>query len=200
MFRWQAEDDAILRAISDRDLAAVVAFVVASGSAAPEVCWDPAPEDIDDAKLAAAVDYWRALKSGDPLPRYGAFEPEALKPLLGFLMVIERVAGEDDLAYRLYGSFVASRYGGDRTGERLSKRNAGMGQFFNAAYRAALARPGVLYTTHAPPALSRVKACQRLILPFRREGPAAEVLVVVNCPYLPEHREPFAPLQRRRFV
>jgi hypothetical protein len=35
------------------------------------------------------------------LPRYGAFEPEALKPLLGFLMVIERVAGEDDLAYRL---------------------------------------------------------------------------------------------------
>ena len=72
------------------------------------------------------------------------------------------------LVCALYGSFIASRYAEDRTGQSPTVCNVGMGQFFNAAYRASMHRKEPLFTRHAPPPDSKVKACQRLILPFRR--------------------------------
>ena len=56
-----------------------------------------------------------------------------MKPLLAYIMVIEKVVESDDLTYRVYGSFIASRYVEDRTGQDLTLRNLGMGHFFNSA-------------------------------------------------------------------
>ena len=61
-----------------------------------------------------------------------------MKLLLGYIMVIEKAVESEDLTYRLHDSFIASRYAEDRTGQNLTVRNVGMGQFFNAAYRASI--------------------------------------------------------------
>ena len=52
-----------------------------------------------------------------------------MKSLLGYIMVIEKALESDDLTYRLHGSFIASRYAEDRTGQNLTVRNVGIGQF-----------------------------------------------------------------------
>ena len=81
-----------------------------------------------------------------------------MKPILGYIMVIEKVVESDDLTYRVYGSFIASRYVEDRTGQDLTLRNVGMGHFFNAAYHVSMHRKEPLFTRHAPPPDSKVKA------------------------------------------
>ena len=78
-------------------------------------------------------DRFSQLIADDDLPRYRSFEPETMKPLLGYIMVIEKVVESDDLTYRVYGSFIASRYVEDRTGQALTLRNLGVGHFFNSA-------------------------------------------------------------------
>ena len=78
-------------------------------------------------------DRFSQLIADDDLPRYRSFEPETMKPLLAYIMVIEKVVESDDLTYRVYGSFIASRYVEDRTGQALTLRNLGVGHFFNSA-------------------------------------------------------------------
>jgi hypothetical protein len=182
---WSEDDDRLSRLIADDDWQAVELFIRECGSAELNLIWNLGSLQIEDARLDDACRLWHALRGEDDLPRYLSFEPESMKPLLGYIMVIEKVVESDDLTYRLYGSFVASRYAEDRTGQSLTVRNAGMGQFFNAAYRASMHRKEPLFTRHAPPPDSKVKACQRLILPFRRQGEAAEILVVANVAYAP---------------
>jgi hypothetical protein len=183
---WSGEDDRLSRLIVADDRQAIEQVIKESGSSEPNLIWNPLPHQIEEARLADASRLWHALKGDDDLPHYRSFEPEAMKPLLGYILVIEKVGESDDLYYRLYGSLVASRYGEDRTGQSLTARNAGMGQIFNAAYRASMQRKEPLFTRHTPPPGSKVKACQRLILPFCRHGEAAEVLVVANIAYAPD--------------
>lgn len=180
MVVWNEEDDLLSDAVSSGDLPAIRRYLAGNGSANPEIVWSPDGDHLEDSRLAEAVTYWKGARGEDDLPDYRAFGPEELRSLLGHLAIIES-AGED-FRYRLYGSYIASRYGEDRTGQRLSEKNTGMGRFFNAAYRAALARRDMLFTRHLPPRDSRVTACQRLLMPFARDG-VADVLVIANLAF-----------------
>jgi hypothetical protein len=93
-----------------------------------------------------------------------------MKPPLGYIMVIEKVVESGDLTYRLYGSFIASRYAEDRTGQNLTVRNVGMAQFsMPLVSRPCTARNLCSRGTH-----------RHLILPFSCHAEAAEILVVAN--------------------
>ena len=67
-----------------------------------------------------------------------------------------------------------------------------MARFFNAAYRADIARCTLLFTRHGPPSGSRVTAYQRLPMPFARNV-VADILVIVNLVFAPD-RVPYGPL------
>ena len=88
--------------------------------------WNLGSLQIEETWLDDACRLWHALRGDDDLSRYRSFEPETMKPLLGYIMVIEKVAESDDLTYRLHGSFIASRYAEDRTGQNFTVRNVGM--------------------------------------------------------------------------
>ena len=67
-----------------------------------------------------------------------------------------------------------------------------MARFFNAAYRADIARCTLLFTRHGPPSGSRVTAYQRLPMPFARNV-LADILVIANLVFVPD-RVPHGPL------
>lgn len=185
---WDDHDNRIVQIIAEENTDEVSAFVQECGSTDVETLWNPDPNLMNEASIAEAIRYWHAACGDDDLPDYRAFDPSDLKPLLGNLLVIERVRQSDDLRYRLFGSLISVRYGEDRTGQSLTARNAGMAKFFNSAYRASLLRRELLFTRHAPPPDSRVKACQRLMMPFRGETETADRLIVANLSYSPDRR------------
>ncbi|MGB0551589.1 MAG: hypothetical protein ACPGQV_03285 [Alphaproteobacteria bacterium] len=165
---WSEDDDRLSRLIADDDWQAVELFIRECGPAEFNLIWNSGSLQIEEARPDDACRLWYALRGEDDLLRYRSLELESMKPLLGYIMVIEKVVESNDLTNRLYGSFATSRYAEDRTGQSPTVCNVGMGQFFNAAYRASMHCKEPLFTRHAPPPYSKVKACQRLILPFRR--------------------------------
>ncbi len=138
--------------------------------------------------LDLLLDYWRGLarEAGGP-PRRDAVDPLDLKPVLGYLMMLEVERDGYDARYRLYGSNLAEQGAGrDWTGFRVSEMNrlvqAPAALLFRSCYLAVLRRPAPLYTEHVPPRYQGVGAWRRLILPLADATGACTRLVVGNLP------------------
>jgi len=101
---WSEDNDRLSWLIADDDWQAVELFIRECGSAELNLIWNPGSLQIEEARLDDACRLWHALRGEDDLPRYRSFEPESMKPLLGYFMVIEKVVESNDLTHRLYGS------------------------------------------------------------------------------------------------
>jgi hypothetical protein len=133
----------------------------------PFVKEDPEPGDFTDQRLGRLLEHWRSLcAAAQRLPAASEIDPEPLKFILGWLMIIDPLDGGTDFQYRLYGSRIADVTGRDLTGCKVSDSFPEFVAFTNEVYRTALRTQHPMLTRHTPPKLIIVERWERLILPF----------------------------------
>jgi hypothetical protein len=113
-------------------------------------------------------DHWSRLADGGAPPHYRQIDPLAMRPALGYVMLLDAVEGGRDFRYRLYGSLIARVSNLDMTGRLLSDHTASpyVTELGLAVNRAALQRRLPIYTERTPAAAERTIRWQRLALPL----------------------------------
>lgn len=159
-----------------RDIARVFAI---DGLSEPVVHWCPGDRDVTAEPLRALLAYWSRLRGHDSMPHHRLVDPAAMRPALGFVMMLDPVDGGRDFRYRLYGSTIALVSGFDMTGRLLSAHPAGVHatEFVIASTSACVQRGLPLYTERQPARAERTMRWPRLVLPLRGDsGGVARVL------------------------
>ncbi|MBI3515875.1 MAG: PAS domain-containing protein, partial [Proteobacteria bacterium] len=130
--------------------------------------WEPASGQLAAPPLRFLLEHWLRLSQDIGLPLARKIDPFELKPALGYIMLLEPVAGDRDFCYRLYGSRIADISGFDMTGKLLSEHPASTyaTELGIAVYRAVVRRRRPLYTTRNPVGGKFARRWHRLILPF----------------------------------
>lgn len=159
----------------------IVPAFAAHGARGPEFRWRPTPDQAGTPPLRFLCAHWNDLAAvaaqgvGAPaavLPRASQVDAVAMRPALGFIMLVDVLPGGEDFRYRLYGSQIAAVTGFDMTGTRVSQHRAPtfVVEYFLAAYRAVLARREPLYSAYSPGSWARTAVWQRLVLPLTDES------------------------------
>src|SRR3546814_6696469 len=95
--------------------AAVADYFAAHDAEAPTLVWTPDPSQIDQPALDFLLGFWRERQdSAGPL-QAKAIDPLALRPALGYIMLLDFLHGGADSRYRHYVSRVAGRSEGPRS-------------------------------------------------------------------------------------
>ncbi|HEX3498909.1 MAG TPA: PAS domain-containing protein, partial [Stellaceae bacterium] len=108
--RWTAD-------IAAGDITAISATFTRHGAAPPGLTWNPAAELFDTESLRFLIAYWHGLAASGTLPHLKQIDPMALRPALGYVMLLDLIGGGRDFRYRVYGSIIASVSGFDMTGK-----------------------------------------------------------------------------------
>ena len=175
--RWTA-------GIVNGDLTLLQTYFSSLGASGPEVIWRPRLEELHQPQLQFLLKYWRALAGERPMPRADEVDAVAMRPALGFVILLDVLAGGRDFRYRLYGSVLADASGFDLTGTLISAHKASkhVSSLFLATYRAALIRRESVYTEHGPASALTTKAWQRVVLPLADQEGAIVRFLVGNVP------------------
>jgi len=175
--RWTAE-------IARGDLSLARTHFASLGASGPEVVWQPRLENVPQPQLKFLLNYWRDLAGTRAMPLADEVDAVAMRPALGFIILLDVLEGGRDFRYRLYGSVLADASGFDMTGELISAHKASnhVSWFYLATYRAALIRREPAYTEHGPASAINTKAWQRVVLPLG--DPKGEIVrfLVGNVP------------------
>lgn len=160
------------------------------GAPPPEVELEPEEASLPDERLRFLLRYWRELprRPGADLPEAAAVDALAMKPALGYVMLLDVLDGGRDFRYRVYPTEVARAAGADHSGKRTSEIPfTASALFYLASYRATIARRRPLYSRHASPPHVNVHHWDRLVLPLAdAEGRVIRFLVGnVPGPYRP---------------
>jgi hypothetical protein len=150
------------------DIGAIAARFAEHGAAAPGVAWNPSADQFDAGALRFLTTYWHGLAGAGDLPHLKQIDPFALRPALGYVMLLDLVDGGRDFRYRLYGTMIASIAGVDMTGKLLSEHPTDhyAVEFALASYRAAMQRREPLYTERHPVGAVHATRWQRVALPL----------------------------------
>jgi hypothetical protein len=134
----------------------------------PTVVWSPRADSIAAPPLRFLLEYWTDLAAGGVLPNRRCIDPLAMRPALGYIMLIDVVDHGRDFRYRLYGSTIALISKLDMTGRLMSTHPASsyVNEFGLAANRAVLNRRLPLYTERTPALAERTVRWQRIALPL----------------------------------
>lgn len=167
-----ASADTLRDALIAGRVSEIEGFFLNNGVSPPRISWRPEDTAIDEDRLRQLYAYWLAARrdgDGGCAP-VGAVDATEMRFALGYIMLLDCVDQGEDFRYRLYGSFIAERFGRDVTGRTL-RTLAGntysyILEFFVAAYQAAVERREPLYTVHFPGPASETRSWSRLILPL----------------------------------
>lgn len=192
-------DRALIAALADdiaeaREARRLADYFAGNGAPSPRLVWNPGADELPAGPLQFLAGYWRERAAGGAPPPFGIVDPLALKPALGYIMLLDVLDGGWDYRYRIYGSEIASRFGRDLTGRHTSDitRTAYTGNFYIAAYRAVLARREPLFTVSSSPSYVAAVDWWRLSLPLADSAGAITRILVGNVPG--DWRPPTAPL------
>lgn len=153
----------------------------------PALRWVPEDDFLKPPALRFLNRFWRERRGTAELPPSSGIDAMALRPALGYLMLLEPVDGGTDFRYRLYGSIVAEHAGIEMTGKRVSDVPAPLvAVYFLATYRAVLAERRPLFAHHATHHDIQIAQWDRLILPFADAEGGIDRLLVGNVPSLRE--------------
>lgn len=141
---------------------------IAAGVSPPRMLWRPAEAELPAQPMRTVHRYWSGLGAEGSPPHHARIDPLGFVPALGYVNILETVAGSGDLRYRLFGSIAASISGFDMTGRMLSAHPASpyVRDFSLAAARACLGRGEPLFTEREPAGAERTYRWPRLILPL----------------------------------
>jgi hypothetical protein len=184
----EAVDDTTIerwtRGIVRGDVSLVRDHFASLGASGPEMIWQPRSEDVHQPQLRFLLEYWCDLAGTQPMPRMDEVDAVAMRPALGFIVLLDVIEGGRDFRYRLYGSALADASGFDMTGSYISEHRASshVWGFYLATYRAVLIRREPVFTEHGPARAINTKAWQRVVLPLCDPAGAIARFLVGNVP------------------
>lgn len=175
VYRWTAQ-------IISGDVALVQSEFPEVGR--PTVAWSPAPEALVSDKLRFFATYWNDLRRDAALPAARDVDPLQMRPILGYVMLLDPVEGGRDFRYTLFGSVIAQVSEMDLTGQYASAMVASPAvvELGLAAYRAVFQRREPLYVIRSPIGAYRTAQWHRLTLPLADDRGAVARLIAVNLP------------------
>jgi hypothetical protein len=165
-----------------RDYAEIeVAF---AAPAKPQLLWNPEPEALASDKLPFLLNYWNGLKRGAAIPRFAGIDPLDMRPVLGYVMLLEPVEGDRDFRFRVFGSAIARVSEFELTGRLASELVASPAvvEFGLASYRAAFRNRAPLYTVRFTSHAHYTAAWHRLTLPLVDNDGSVARLIAASVP------------------
>lgn len=150
----------------------------------PSFAWDPAPPALASDKLRFLRTHWDSLRHDAGIPRFSAVDPLNMRPILGYVILLEAVDGGRDFRYRLFGSVIAAVSEVELTGKLASELVASTPviEFGLASYRAAFRRQLPLYTVRTPVGAYRTAQWHRLAMPLADDTGTVTRLIAVSVP------------------
>ncbi len=166
------------------DLAEIADVFVRHGAGAPVLIWNPGQEQLRSDPPRHVLAHWSSLAGGSRLPHHRQINPLDLRPALGYVLLLDVVAGGQDFRYRLFGSTVVNVSGFDMTGKLLSENPVStyVTEFSLAVGRATTRRREPVYTLRRPVGAKTTSAWERLVLPLADEDGSVARLMVVSTP------------------
>lgn len=173
--------DAMCDGLLTDDLGPLAAPFLKHGLRAPVVKWNPPASELPTKQLPFVLNLWQSLRDANGRVTPAQIDPFALRPALGYILLIDVLEDGADFQYRLYGSEVARVAGFDMTGKRTSEIVTGSlaGNFYIAGYRALLKRPEPLFTWQEMPMQITINNWDRIVLPL--SGPDGRVARILTC-------------------
>jgi hypothetical protein len=149
---------------------------------------DPGSISPADRRLAEALQYWNGLRKGQRLPARSEIDLFSLKPLMGWMHVVDTSAANPEAYYyRLWGSRVGLDSGKDHTGMLLAEipwpllRKAALSDYADVV---ATGHPAFHLVTHTIDYLRHSFA--RLLMPLATNGRRVDqLLILINERPLP---------------
>ncbi len=144
-----------------------------------------APADLDP-RLRDLIAYWSDKRGTRRFPARADLDPLDLKPLLGFLLLVDVVRSEGGdwrLRYRLFGSEFVFYHGRDLTGRWLDEiANAGFRAELLALYGRAIS-DGAMQTLSYDYILERGRQrFQAVLLPLSSDGVTVDIVLGCGVP------------------
>lgn len=165
------------------NIAPIARLFTELGSANAVLNVDP---DVDDIECPQIRDYLARYQEtsldGTEMPRWSQFDLQEMKPLLGSLHVLSARPDRPGLHYEIYGTDVAVRYNRDLTRTDLPVAGYLLPVLFHGVFLAAIQSKRPIYTFHQPADGSRIRGCQRLMVPYCKENGDFHRLVVAHRP------------------
>lgn len=179
-----ARRQAWARDLIDNRLQDIAAAFTSDGTEPPVVIWSPAPTAFRSQQIRFVLDHWNGLRGAAKAPLAATLDPVALRPALGYVMLVDPVDDGADFRYRLYGSLISSVSGTDLTGKLVSQHHASpyVVDFSFAGYLAVYRRPEPLYTFRRPARAEFTRSWERLVLPLLDDTGRVGRFLVVNVP------------------
>jgi hypothetical protein len=118
------------------------------------------------------------------LPHRRRVDPAAMRPALGYVMLLDVLDGGRDFRFRLYGSIIARVSHLDMTSRLMSEHPAStyVNEFGVAVNRAIVQRRLPLYTERTPALAEQTTRWQRIALPLADESGAVTRLLAGTVP------------------
>ncbi len=177
----QSSIDAMRDGLLTDDLGPLAAPFLKHGLRSPVIRWNPVAADLPTKQLPFVLNLWHSLRDANGRVTPDQIDPFALRPALGYILLIDVLEDGADFYYRLYGSEVARVAGFDMTGRRTSQIVTGSlaSTFYLAGYRALLQRPEPLFTWHEMPMQITINNWDRIVLPLT--GADGRVTRILTC-------------------
>ena len=171
-------------AVAAGDQSEIDAAFKADGALPPRIIWDPAPDAFETGPCRFLRKHWHALRGSGDSVSIGVVDPAAMRPALGYVLLLDVIEGGQDFRYRVYGSLVASVAAQDMTGRLMSEHHASdyVVDFSIACGRAGMARRLPLCTMRYPARADFTRAWERLQLPLAGADGTIQRLLIGNVP------------------
>ncbi len=176
--------EAWARDLIDNRLGPIASVFRGDDTEPPIAVWNPDPASLRSEPIRFVLDHWQQLRGAGKAPAVASLDPVALRPALGYVMLVDPVGDGLDFRYRLYGSLIATVSGIDLTGRLVSQHHASphVVDLSFAGYLAVYRRPEPLYTFRRPARAEFTRAWERIVLPLVDERGRVARFLVVNVP------------------
>lgn len=131
--------------------------------------------DKTNQKLRALRELWDKKKVVDRLPRRADFDPKTLRPWIGNLALVE-IVPNGDLLFRICGTNLHSRFGGEFTGRDVSALSPEIARDFRQALRQACQTRVPVEITHDYVVDGEARTFRDICLPLSDDTPINTVL------------------------
>lgn len=152
------------------------------GSRNASIGWTNDGVDIENTHVRMLYQSYRELQKDDAFVPWRLFDCTRHRELLGDMHVLEQDQQTGRMRYRVFGTNVAHRYGKDLTGTNVADKIPSLAALYHGLFLAAARSGNAIYSRHIPPRESKVKDCQRLMLPFTDNFGEFSRLLVTHLP------------------
>lgn len=162
--------NALAAALVAGDHGPLDAVFAAAGLPPPQIVFDPSEAQVPTEALKFLLRHCHELPKVDGLPVFQGIDVPSMRPVLGYLTLLDLVDGGRDFRYRVFGTRLADRLPFDLTGKCVSENpDPTMARYFVALNQATVARRAPVFALHVPPANVEVEYWQRLVVPLADE-------------------------------